>query len=86
MVRTKQQQEYLKRLEIRESLLQKTVDLTEARYKEGVDDYLPVLNALQELRVLERSLITEKLQLVNLRIELHRALGGPIYDKNQETS
>lgn len=72
------QRDYINRLKRREKILKDTVDEAEARYTEGVDDYLPVLNALQELRQVERDLIDERLTLVNLRITLHRAAGGPI--------
>lgn len=70
------QREFIKRLEQRRDLLNKTVEETEARYKQGIDDYLPVLNALQELRSVERDLVSERLTLVLNRINLHRALGG----------
>ncbi len=70
------QREFIRRLEIRRDILQETVDETEARYSQGIDDYLPVLNALQELRFVERALISERLALILFRIRLHRALGG----------
>lgn len=70
------QREFLMRLESRRALLQETVSETEARFKQGVDDYLPVLNALQELRNVERDLIAEQLNLIGHRIALHRATGG----------
>ena len=78
------QREFIKRLELRQEILQKTVDVTEDRFKEGVDDYLPVLSALQELRVIERSLIEQALVLINSRIALHQALGGNIHFKKEE--
>lgn len=73
-----QQRDFINRLDNRRDILQKTVNETESRYKQGVDDYLPVLNALQELRQVERSLITEELNLIRYRIQLYRALGGPV--------
>jgi NodT family efflux transporter outer membrane factor (OMF) lipoprotein len=80
------QGEYVQLLEKRRELLQNTVEETEARYTQGVSDYLPVLNALQELRSVERDLVTEQLKLVNLRITLHRALGGSLQlTEKQET-
>ena len=74
----KRQREFIQRLEKRARILQASMDESEARYTQGIDDYLPVLNALQELRDVERTLIAERLNLVNLRIALHRAVGGAI--------
>lgn len=79
------QREYVELLQKRRDLLQNTVEESEARYTQGVSDYLPVLNALQELRSVERDLVAEKLILVNLRITLHRALGGKIHTSKQES-
>lgn len=76
LYRENRQREFIVRLEKRIRLLKATLDETEARYSQGVDDYLPVLNALQELRELERDLITQRLALVEFRITLHRATGG----------
>ena len=70
------QREYIKRLEARRSILAETVDETEALYTQGISDYLPVLNALQDLRAIERDLISEQLNLLNFRVALHRAVGG----------
>lgn len=81
MYQEKRQREFISGLEKRQVLLKRLVDETEARYTEGVDDYLPVLNALQELRQLERNLIRERLTLTGYRIQLHRAVGGPLYSK-----
>lgn len=80
------QREYINRLEDRRRISAKTVDETEALFTQGVDDYLPVLSALQDLRTIERSLISEQLNLVNFRITLHRAIGGATHsDINKES-
>ncbi len=73
------QREYVVLLEARRQILQNTVEETEALYTQGVSDYLPVLSALQELRDIERDLVSEQLRLISLRIQLHRALGGAVY-------
>ena len=70
------QREYIQRLEERQRILANTVNETEALFTQGIDDYLPVLTALQNLRSIERDIITEQLNLVNFRIRLHRAIGG----------
>lgn len=74
------QREFLVKLDIQRQLLSKAVQAAELRFQQGVDDYQPVLNALQELRAIERNLVSEKLALINIRISLFRAIGGPIYD------
>ena len=76
MYQENKQREYIKRLEARRSILAETVDETEALYTQGISDYLPVLNALQDLRAIERDLISEQLNLLNFRVALHRAVGG----------
>lgn len=70
------QREYIKRLDERRKILQETVEETEALYTQGVDDYLPVLNALQDLRGVERDLVSQRLSLINYRILLYKAIGG----------
>ena len=78
LIRERKQREFLKKLSNQKSILQKTARASEERYTQGIDDYLPVINALQELRAVERSLITEQLNLINIRIDLFRAIGGPM--------
>ena len=73
------QREYIKRLQSRERILEETVGEARARYDEGLDDYTPVLNALQELRAVERNLTIERYQLIQYRIQIYRALGGNIW-------
>lgn len=81
----RKQRDFIKRLEARRDILQATVNETEELYFAGVDDYLPVLDALQELREVERDLITQRLALVSFRIRLYRAIGGPVYPENSYT-
>lgn len=78
------QREYIKRLENRRALLSDTLGETEARYARGVDTYLPVLNALQELREVERDLVGQRLVLAQFRISLHRAAGGSLGSEETE--
>lgn len=72
----KKQREYIQRLHERRQILSDTVEETEALFTQGVTDYLPVLNALQDLRSIERDIITEQQELIYMRITLYRALGG----------
>ena len=48
------------------------------RFGQGLTDYLPVLTAAQALQEVERELLTERRELVSLRVRLHRALGGHV--------
>lgn len=86
LVREVKQREHLKRLKKQIGLLQDTVKSSENRYTQGIDDYLPVITALQELRDAERDLISQQLELINIRINLHYAIGGPLVpeDSNNE--
>lgn len=46
------------------------------RYVGGVDSYLQVLSAIQNLQALQRQLVTERALVLRARAQLHRALGG----------
>lgn len=72
------QREFIARLQERANVLSQTLKASEATYKQGESDYLPVLDAVQNLRAVERNLIAQRLNLVLLRVQLFRALGGPI--------
>lgn len=74
----RKQREFLDRLEHRRQILERTVEETQDRYTNGLTDFLPVLDAVQELRQIERTLVREKRALLDFRIRLHRALGGRI--------
>ena len=78
LVRETKQRDFLARLQKQKEILQATVEASEDRYTQGIDDYLPVINALQELRDVERDLVSERLNLINIRIDLFRAIGGPV--------
>lgn len=47
-----------------------------ARYRKGLNDYLPVLSALINAQSLERSLVQARHDQLIFRVQLHRALGG----------
>ncbi|HUW83492.1 MAG TPA: efflux transporter outer membrane subunit [Phycisphaerae bacterium] len=46
------------------------------RYRKGLSDYLPVLAALERTQSLTRGLVTARRDLLILRVNLYRALGG----------
>ncbi len=77
LTREIKQREFLKQLNRQRQILQQTVNAAKDRYTSGIDDYLPVIDALKELRNIQRDLITENLNLINIRIDLYRAIGAP---------
>lgn len=52
-----------------------------ARYRKGINDYLPVLSALTSLQTLEDELITARQDALVYRINLYKALGRGWEDK-----
>lgn len=78
LIQESKQREFLSKLGTQGDLLRQAANAAELRYKQGVDDYQPVISALRELRDVERDLVSEKLNLINIRIDLYRAIGGPI--------
>jgi outer membrane protein, multidrug efflux system len=55
---------------------QRTLDLSELRYKNGVDSYLPVLAAQTSLYSSQQTLIQTQLGRQTNLVDLYRALGG----------
>lgn len=80
----RQQQDYLRRLEIHRDILARTVDETRERYVQGVGDYLDVISALEALHTVERTLIAARYDLILYRITLHRAVGSDVRFTPQE--
>lgn len=58
------------------TLARDTLSESQARYRGGLLDYLPVLVALTRFQQLERETIGAHRQLLSYRVQLHRALGG----------
>jgi len=56
----------------------RSLTLAEARYEQGADDYLAVLDARRELLSAEQELVSVRLQKLSNRITLYRALGGGV--------
>ncbi|CAG9270565.1 efflux transporter outer membrane subunit [Paraburkholderia unamae] len=55
---------------------QRSLTLSELRYKNGVDSYLPVLAAQTSLYTAQQSLVTARLARLTNLVDLYRALGG----------
>lgn len=58
------------------NIARRTEEEAYIRYVNGLSEYLPVLTALREVQVLERTQIQSQTQLLSYRIQLCRALGG----------
>lgn len=76
MFQETKQAEYIEALERQLSAARTSHDQAQERYRKGMNDYLPVLSALSELQVLERSLVQAKLDRMEFRVQLYLALGG----------
>jgi outer membrane protein TolC len=70
------QRERIAALAEREEILQRTIEESQVRYSLGVTDYLPVITALQDLQDVQRALLAARSDLVLLRVQLYRAVGG----------
>jgi multidrug efflux system outer membrane protein len=64
---------------------QRTLTLSELRYKNGVDSYLPVLAAQTSLYTAQTSLVTARLARLTNLVDLYRALGGGWIEHAGET-
>jgi multidrug efflux system outer membrane protein len=64
---------------------QRSLTLSELRYKNGVDSYLPVLAAQTSLYTAQTSLVTARLARLTNLVDLYRALGGGWIEHAGET-
>ncbi|MEM5434959.1 efflux transporter outer membrane subunit [Paraburkholderia diazotrophica] len=55
---------------------QRRLDLSDLRYRNGVDSYLAVLTAQTDLYTSQQSLITARMQRLTNLVDLYKALGG----------
>ncbi len=78
LVRERKQGDRVERIEDQLAIAQRLLLETRNRYSQGLTDYLPVLNAVVTTQELERQLLTSRRELLNFRVALHRALGGPM--------
>jgi NodT family efflux transporter outer membrane factor (OMF) lipoprotein len=81
----RRQRTFLKRTRERRDVLQDTLEQTKARFTQGITDYLPVLDAVEELQIVERELVRARSDLIEHRIDLHRALGGQMVPETDAT-
>ena len=76
LVEERLQRDHIEALSRQLTAAQNALDEAAERYRKGLNDYLPVLTALESTQQLTRDLITARRELLVLRVDLHRALGG----------
>ncbi len=76
LVQEKRQREYLDNLDEQLKAAKAVRERTEASYVQGQLDYLRMLDSQVSLQSLERSCVTAKRELIELRIDLCRAIAG----------
>jgi outer membrane protein TolC len=76
MVRERKQSEYLVALDEQLAIARDSFREAQQRYRKGLIDYLPTLSALISTQRFERTVVQARLEMLNQRVALHRALGG----------
>ena len=76
LVTEARQQDHILKLKQVIRTARKALDQATLRYRNGLNDYLPVLRQLLSVQDLERNLITQHATLLTNRISLYRSLGG----------
>ena len=76
LVLERQERIRVQHLERRIELANATLEASQDRYREGLSDFLPVLQSIAIKQGAEVALVDARRQLVSHRIQLHRALGG----------
>ncbi|WP_285646044.1 TolC family protein, partial [Burkholderia plantarii] len=72
-------------LQRNEQAQQRRYDLSDLRYKNGVDNYLTVLTAQTDLYTAQQSLISARLSRWTNLVDLYRALGGGWIEHSGDT-
>src|SRR5690606_30624279 len=75
-VREQPQRPHLGSIERQLRLTKQAIDRLRDSYRNGAVDYLRVLDALLTDQALERTALEARRQLIEFRIDLHRALAG----------
>jgi NodT family efflux transporter outer membrane factor (OMF) lipoprotein len=76
LLRETKQRELIAALEVQYDAARQTHEEALTRYRKGLNDYLPVLNALTNMQNLERELLQEERTLRFERVQIALALGG----------
>ncbi|MEZ5303071.1 MAG: TolC family protein [Verrucomicrobiales bacterium] len=78
LVREGKLAERVRRQEAQLGTARRLLEESRNRYRQGVTDYLPVLDAVSTFQELERDVLTSRRERLSARVALHRALGGPM--------
>jgi len=70
--------QYLVRLETELRLATETLDEAQRRYRKGLSDYIPVLNALSAKQRVELAVVSARADLLSNRVGLNQAVGGHV--------
>jgi len=84
MVRERKQIEFIVALDEQLSIARDSFREAQQRYRKGLIDYLPALSALISTQRFERTVVQARLERLNQRVKLHRALGGGWMEKEFE--
>ncbi len=76
LVREKKTREHITALSRQLDAARHALDQARSRYINGLNDYLPVLTQLLAVQGLEKDMIERQNDLLVVRVNLHRALGG----------
>lgn len=76
LVQEERQREFLVRLDRQLEMAKAVTERVRQRYLRGSENYLRVLDALQSEQGLQRNRLSARRQLLQYRLDLHRALGG----------
>lgn len=83
LVREDKQLEHVEGVTRQVEVARKTLDEAQMRYRNGLNDYLPVLTQILTVQRLERNLISKTAEAYLFRVALCRALGGSWMDPGQ---
>lgn len=84
MVRERKQTDYIVALDEQLTIARDGFREAQQRYRKGLIDYLPALSALISTQRFERTVVQARLERLNQRVKLHRALGGGWMEKEFE--
>ncbi|WP_245549582.1 efflux transporter outer membrane subunit [Maridesulfovibrio hydrothermalis] len=76
LVQEKWQHEYIRARKNQLAAARTNLEEAASRYLQGLEDYLPVLNALVSVQNLEINIAEDEADLLTYRVSLYRALGG----------
>lgn len=78
LVQEQQQKKRMESIEKQLRLAQQTYEQLRAQYTSGVTDFLAVLDALKDQQETERELLAARLQWIEYRVALYRAIAGQV--------